>query len=60
MSKIAMNAMLTHLKNFEMQYLNSQASDQPGSYVFFCSLFKHLVRPLYQFSKLCFFKCDKI
>ena len=28
-----------HLKNFDVQYLNNQASDHPGSYVFFANLF---------------------
>ena len=27
--------MSTHMTNFEMQYLNNQAFDHPGSYVFF-------------------------
>ena len=27
--------MSAHLKNFEVHYLNYQASDHPGSYIFF-------------------------
>ena len=31
--------MSEHLKNFEVQYFDDQASDDPGSYVFFDHFF---------------------
>ena len=36
---IAINADVSTFINFELQYLNNQASDHPGSYIIFDQLF---------------------